>query len=506
MIFNNIILVRSKAEKTLLKELVSVYCKIVSELSKKNGIIIEKGYSDSPSDDIFNELKEMGLITKPSQFKELQDTLGNLYLDFIDCVETFISHPNIFRDVLDKFSNKKRLHLQEKEAHSLKPKVADFFAGAGGLSLGFSQAGYRICFANDFQEVCVNTYRFNHPEVPSTKIICEDIRKIVDNIQEYVSDDIDIVIGGPPCQGFSSANQQRIIDDPRNELYKYYIKAVSKLAPKFVLMENVKGMLSVAEQVVEDFHNIRAEKYGIEYNYDIQYELLNSAHFGVAQSRERLIYIAIRNDVMEERGIRPSDIFNTINEECKGNKQVNLREALEFIQPLDAPRIKNMNEVDDEKTGKKVSANKYTGCDNAYLKVINQGRNIPIVFNHKARYVNDINYEIYRLLNPGEDASNEKISDIMPYKNRLHCFKDKYYKLIPDKPSRTITAHMKMDCHSHIHPFQIRALTPREAARCQSFPDDYLFLGAYLLTYMEIGNAVPVQMANKIASIIKRYL
>ena len=131
---------------------------------------------------------------------------------------------------------------------------------------------------------------------------------------------------------------------------------------------------------------------------------------------------------------------------------------------------------------------------------------LPLLFNHKARYVNDINYDIYRLLNPGEDASNEKIADIMPYKNRLHCFKDKYYKLIPDRPSRTITAHLKMDCHSHIHPFQIRALTPREAARCQSFPDDYLFLGAYLLTYMEIGNAVPVLMANKIASIIKRYL
>ena len=114
--------------------------------------------------------------------------------------------------------------------------------------------------------------------------------------------------------------------------------------------------------------------------------------------------------------------------------------------------------------------------------------------------------QIYRLLEPGDDASDEKIAHIMPYKHRLHCFKDKYFKLIPDKPSRTITAHMRMDCHSHIHPFQIRALTPREAARCQSFPDDYLFLGAYLKTYMQIGNAVPVLMAEEIANVIKKYL
>ena len=94
----------------------------------------------------------------------------------------------------------------------------------------------------------------------------------------------------------------------------------------------------------------------------------------------------------------------------------------------------------------------------------------------------------------------------MPYKHRLHCFKDKYYKLIPSKPSRTITAHLRMDCHSHIHPFQVRAITPREAARIQSFPDDYLFLGAYLKTYMQIGNAVPVLMAKTIAEVIKQYL
>jgi DNA (cytosine-5)-methyltransferase 1 len=165
-----------------------------------------------------------------------------------------------------------------------------------------------------------------------------------------------------------------------------------------------------------------------------------------------------------------------------------------------------MNEVDDESTGKKIDVNTHNGNDNEYLRLINGDREIPYLFNHKARFVNDINYDIYRLLNQGDDASDPKIADIMPYTNRLHCFKDKYYKLIADKPSRTITAHLRMDCHSHIHPFQIRALTPREAARCQSFPDDYLFLGAYLKTYMQIGNAVPCLMAKCIANEIKKYL
>jgi len=94
----------------------------------------------------------------------------------------------------------------------------------------------------------------------------------------------------------------------------------------------------------------------------------------------------------------------------------------------------------------------------------------------------------------------------MPYSHRNHVFKDKYFKLYANRPSRTITAHMKMDCHSHIHPTQTRSLTPREAARVQSFPDDYLFLGAYLKTYMQIGNAVPPLMSQIFARVYKRYL
>lgn len=505
MIFKTINEVHTKSEKSFFEELVSVYCKIVREVCALHKMPYLPKNVDM-TEDIAAELIAIGVIQVPEQTIQLQMGLGKLYAEFIYCVDFQLHNRPLFGNLLDKLYNSRRREMQDIELRAGKPVVADFFAGAGGLSLGFVQNGYRIGFANDFEEVCVNTYRYNHPEVPSGKVLQADIRKIVDNINDYIDEDVDIVIGGPPCQGFSSANQQRIIDDPRNELYKYYLKAVQKLAPKFVVMENVKGMLSVAEQVVEDYRGIRAQKNGVTYTYDIKYELLNSANFSVAQSRERLIYIAIRNDMMAEHNICPADIFTQIKEACKNNATFNLSDALEYIKPLDAPRIKNTNEVDDEKTGKKIDLNMYRGKSNRYLDLINSGQSFDLTYNHKARYVNDINYDIYRLLEPGNDASDEKIADIMPYKHRLHCFKDKYYKLIPNRPSRTITAHLRMDCHSHIHPFQIRAITPREAARCQSFPDDYLFLGPYLKTYMEIGNAVPCLMSRTIANVIKQYL
>ncbi len=492
-------------DRAFFEELLSIYSKIVREMCMKYNL--QYVPSKTPiGGEIINELIEMGVITNSNELPYLQKELKTSFDEFIYSVSIVISHRNVFGDTLDKLSNSKRKVCQQKDAQLAKPKIVDFFAGAGGLSLGFIQSGYSVCFANDFEEVCINTYKYNHPEIPSNKVLKADIRSIVDNITDYITEDVDVVIGGPPCQGFSSANQQRIIDDPRNELYKYYLKAVEKLAPKFVVMENVRGMLTVAHQVVEDYQAIRANKNGKVYTYTIEYKILNSADFEVAQSRERLIYIAIRNDISKQKNVTPKDIFDKIQEATKGNKVHTLAEALAYIKPLDAPRVKNTNEIDDEKTGKKIDVNLFTGHDNEYLTLINQGRDIPLVFNHKARYVNDINYDIYRLLEPGDDASDEKIADIMPYKHRLHCFRDKYYKLIPDRPSRTITAHLRMDCHSHIHPYQVRAITPREAARCQSFPDDYLFLGAYLKTYMEIGNAVPCLMAKVISKIIKQYI
>lgn len=490
--------------KDFFLELIDTYIRLVEVTAERNKMFISQ--ISTPSDIVTDEIIEMGIITDSSEINLLKNYLKSNYNKFISSVAFYVDNKALFGSYIDRLSNAKRRNLQDVEAKSGKPSFVDFFAGAGGLSCGFLQAGFRVCFANDFEDVCVRTYKFNHPELSSKKVLKEDIRKIVDNISDYISEEVDIVVGGPPCQGFSSANQQRIIDDPRNELYKYFLKAVAAILPKFVVMENVKGMLKVANQVVEDYEAIKVDRDGHVYSYSVAYKLLNSVDFSVAQSRERLIYIAVRSDISEIKGITPMTIFKDIETANVNRHHFILNDALQAIKPLSAPRVKNQNDIDSETSGKRIDVNTFNGTENQYLKLINANRTIPFVFNHKARYVNDINYDIYRLLNQGDDASDPKISDIMPYSHRLHCFKDKYYKLIADRPSRTITAHLRMDCHSHIHPFQIRAITPREAARCQSFPDDYLFMGVYLKTYMQIGNAVPCLMAKGIAETIKKYI
>lgn len=271
-------------------------------------------------------------------------------------------------------------------------------------------------------------------------------------------------------------------------------------------MENVKGMLKVADQVVEDYGAINIKKDGKTLSYNVAYEVLKSNEFSVAQNRQRLIYIAIRSDICEKLDLAPEDIFIKINENNKGKPVYVLHDALKDIKPLDSNRIKNSNNVDSETAGKKIDVNPDENHNNPYLDLINNNRKIPYLYNHKARYCNDNNYEIYRRLDQGDDATNEKIKDIMLYSHRNHIFKDKYFKLFDDKPCRTITAHLKVDGHSHIHPFQVRSITPREAARVQSFPDDYFFWGSYTKTYMQIGNAVPPVMARGIAKVIKSYL
>lgn len=502
MIFKSVCKLDGKSEKSFFLEQMQVYRRLVEVFCEKYDLKL----TATPSDAYVEELIRIGVIEKADELGTLKEFSKGLYSPFEEAVNFVISNREKVGTLVDKLYNTKRAELQKEALKKNALTLADFFCGAGGLSLGFLQEGFQVKLANDIEDVCIQTYKYNHPELPSDRLIQGDIKAIIDNIEKYIDTDIDVVVGGPPCQGFSEANRQRVIDDPRNKLYKYFVKAVEKIVPKVVVMENVKGMLKVADQVVEDYEALRIRKNGRDYSYKVKYQILNSQDFSVAQSRERLIYIAVRSDVMADKAITPEAIFRQIRENCENGRKYLLSDALKDIRPLEAPRIKNQNEVDSEITGKKIDVNAYEENDNPYLELINQGRAIPYVFNHKARYCSDVNYEIYKRLDPGDDATDEKVKGIMPYAHRNHCFKDKYYKLIADRPCRTITAHLRMDCHSHIHPDQVRAITPREAARIQSFPDDYLFWGAYLKTYMQIGNAVPTMMARGIAHVIRKCL
>lgn len=370
-------------------------------------------------------------------------------------------------------------------------KIVDLFCGAGGLSLGFVQEGFRVALANDIEACCVDTYAHNHPETQRDHIIKGDIREVVEELEQLLNGEhIDIVVGGPPCQGFSMANRQRLIDDPRNYLYKNYIEVVRRLQPKFFVMENVKGMLGVSNQVKEDFETI---------GYTVECKVFNAKEFGVPQNRERLIYIGNRLGV--DNGV----VLKQIEMVGASMTAFVLSDALYGLRPLKASRVRNATEIDSEISGKKIEPADSL-MFNDYINIINCGRKIPFVCNHKARYNNDRDIEIYRRLNQGDKSDDPKIADIMPYKSRNEIFKDKYFKLEEKKVCKTITAHMKFDCNMYIHPTQARGLTPREAARVQSYPDDYYFRGAYTKTYMQIGNSVPPLLSRAIASVLIQYM
>lgn len=434
-------------------------------------------WQDLGDDSYYSDLgrKVLNLIEEDTEFAKMKK------LNYLWAVEK--EHPII------RFSATHRANVQKESEHS-DLTIVDLFSGAGGLSLGFIQNGFEISLANDIDDSCISTYVHNHPSVPEKHVVHGDISEIIDDIKNYSRfDNIDVVIGGPPCQGFSMANRQRIKDDPRNKLYKYFIQAVDILQPKVIVMENVKGMLKVAEQVVEDFSEI---------GYFTEYKILNAADFSVPQNRERLIFIGTKN----ENG--PSTIFKDIENIKDESDYFVLKDALFNLPVLEASRTKNATSIYDESGGlvQKVSDNK----SNSYINLINSDKEQFVVLNGKARYNNDRDIEIFGRLDQGEDSTSNKIADIMPYKSRSHIFKDKYYKLRNDNICKTITAHMRFDCNMYIHPTQARGLTPREAARVQSFPDDYFFQGAYTKTYMQIGNSVPPLLGRAISKGVKRYL
>lgn len=367
----------------------------------------------------------------------------------------------------------------------------DLFAGAGGLSLGLEQAGFTPCFVNEIVPEYCATYKANR-DLPDGRYYVGDINSLNEHFKEYANlmQGATLVCGGPPCQGFSMANRQRILDDPRNQLYKAYLTFLSKVRPMFFIMENVKGMANKIDEIRQNFR----EYLGEEYLFD--FELFKAQDYGVPQNRERLIFIGNR------MGIKPKEIFCEIHKNRR--PAFVLRDALIGLPKLEAKAEKGKTDIENERSG--FTERDFVYTNNEFYRFINGDRTISKLYNHKNRYNNPRDIEIFSRLPQGANSLHESIADIMPYKSRNDIFKDKYYKLSEEQICKTITAHMRFDCNMYIHPWEARGLSPREAARIQTFPDDYIFTGSQNSWYSQIGNAVPVKLAQAIGMGIMKFL
>lgn len=369
--------------------------------------------------------------------------------------------------------------------------LVDLFAGCGGLSTGMEQAGFTPWFVNEIVPTFCNTYKCNH-KLPDSHYYIGDINELNKNLDKYqdLLSNITLVCGGPPCQGFSTANRQRIIDDPRNNLYKAYLHFLSVVRPKFFVMENVRGMSNKIDEIKQNFK----EYLGDEYQFEAA--VLDAQDFGVPQNRKRLIMIGNR------MGINPSLIFEEIYK-LKRDAFV-LKDALEGLPELASKEEKGRTDIENSVSGFTVRDFEYPKTE--FYKFINGKRHIGKLYNHKNRYNNPRDIEIFRRLPQGGNSLHPCIADIMPYTRRNGIFKDKYYKLEENKICKTITSHMKYDCNMYIHPWQARGLSPREAARIQTFPDDYVLTGPQNSWYAQVGNAVQVKLAKAIGEAIMKFL
>ena len=436
-----------------------------------------------------------------------KENIPKEYRDLLD-IDLFNNLNNIYFTIRQNDGENHPLlkkYLPElKQEHKSKFLFADFFSGAGGLSQGLINAGFQPAFVNDNYTDALETYYFNH-SLPLNRFFNGDIKNLVEKFSQYkyLFKDVKIIAGGPPCQGFSTANRRnfevermtkakRFIEDERNILYKYFVKLLGLIQPDFFIMENVKGMMRVEKQIEEDIRNETNQEYSfVPLEVDAQ-------NFDIPQSRKRYILIGGKNFMFIKQ------IEDTIYSLKKEESQYKLADALYGLPKIGTNPIKLNPDYESYIHGYEIR--KFKVKQNKFLKEINKGIEIPYLFNHKSRYNNENDLKIFRLLPEGENSLHASIQHLNNYTNRNHIFKDKYYKLKSNEVSKTITSHMKFDCHMYIHPKQARGLSPREAARIQTFPDDYVFRGSLNDWYKQVGNAVPVKLAEVIANEIMKYL
>lgn len=393
---------------------------------------------------------------------------------------------------------------------SKKLKVVGLFSGCGGLDLGFIQAGFDIIWANDFNSDAVKTYKRNI----GNHITCGDITEIKSS---EIPNNFDVLLGGFPCQGFSIANSKRNMDDKRNFLYLEMLRIIKDKKPKFFVAENVKGLLSmekgrVIEMIVSDFKKI---------GYDVDYKVLKASDFGVPQNRERVVIIGNRLGVENPfpkvtHGENNDKLLPYVTvKQVVGhlaNKRISTN-PLKIGGKLVYNHIARTN-VQDEFWGRKHPVNQHEICD--YLKYWRDksGWTTKKVDEHFG-YAHTAGHWFRKDNNSGSIPNPKDWWEL----KKILKFDSKYDKAVTelvlkpitfeqslrinnwDKPSDTITA-----TGPEIHPNRERRMSVRECAIIQTFPDDFVFEGSMASMYQQIGNAVPVLLAYKIAKGIKNQL
>lgn len=382
--------------------------------------------------------------------------------------------------------------------------TVDLFCGAGGITEGFRQAGYRCLYANDIMPEAIETFEENHPGVWAD---CEKIERVqpeeIRSKLKLTKGKLDVLAGGPPCQGFSINAPERFLSDPRNKLFKDYVRFLEEFEPKTFLFENVPGLLSLGDGKILD--RILSEFGRLKYHVTVK--ILFAAHYGVPQERWRLILLGSKYGEISPpepthyasgranfRGGGGVLTFPAATlDKHKLRPAITVREAIG-----DLPRLA---------MGEGAETIGYT-CERASEYAHAMRNPEGVTYNHFAAKLSKQNYERMKHVKPGgswRDIPHELLPKGMQRARKSDHTK-RYGRLRNDGLAGTVMTKCDPHWGTVFLPDQDRSLTVREAARFQSFPDTYRFLGPRVSQYEQVGNAVPVLMARAIAAQIQAHL
>ncbi len=341
--------------------------------------------------------------------------------------------------------------------------VLDLFCGAGGLSYGFESAGFNVLLGIDSDAKALETFELNHK---GAKALCGDITQIEyeKDIKPLLGENrIDVIIGGPPCQGMSLSGPRKF-DDPRNKLYLSYIWLVKEIQPKAFVIENVPGLVALFDGQIKDSI---IEKF-TEMGYKIQYKILCAADYGVPQSRKRVVFVGTKVGEFHYPEVNPDVVTCSM--------------ALSDLPPLE-------HELGEEVSDYPIPP------QNEYQQLMR--RRSDKVLNHVAANHSE---KVQKIISLVPDGGNYK--DLPEEYRSSRNFHVAWTRFASNKPAPTIdTGH-----RHHFHYKYNRVPTVRECARLQSFPDDFRFLGNKTQQFRQVGNAVPPLMAQAIAEQVKKML